>query len=286
MVNKIIYKLLIFISKILPLGYQGVIHKFCTYILSNVLSYRKKVIIANLKLAFPSWSEFRHSQVMKAYYSEMSAYVLETLVLFSKNEAWFKDKIIYHLPPKMRQQMESKSIIVMGSHQGNWEWAAVLFPLFTGLKAHAVYKPLSNKSLDGLVKKSRSRFGLGLLSMKEVVRYMATHAEPAIYFFVADQSPGDVNSGKWFPFLGQETLFLNGAEQLANKYKLPVWVQTIRRTNGSGYEVLFTELDPQAITAGYVQHLEADILREPESWLWSHKRWKHKNLPATTIPSL
>ena len=277
MINKTIYNLLIFISKFLPLGYHGVIHKFCTYLLSEVLSYRKKVIIDNLQLAFPQWDGAQRTKIMKGYYHQLSAYVLETLVLFSKDARWFNHKMNYVLPEKMKLQLESKSVIVMGSHQGHWEWAAVLFPLFTGINAHAVYKPLSNKALDVLVKKSRSRFGLSLLSMKEVVRYMATHQQAAVYFFVADQSPGDAHSGRWFPFLGQETLFLNGAEQLAKKYQLPVWVQTIRRKEGSAYEVSFTELPEEAITATYVEHLEADIQREPESWLWSHKRWKHKN---------
>ncbi len=277
MINKIIYKLLIFISKFLPLGYSGVIHKFCTYLLSEVLSYRKKVIIDNLHLAFPQFEEAQLIKIMKGYYHQLSAYVLETLMLFSKDKKWFRHKMSYHLPEKMKLQLESKSVIVMGSHQGNWEWAAVLFPIFTGIHAHAVYKPLSNKALDVLVKDARSRFGLGLLSMKEVVRYMAAHHEPVVYFFVADQSPGDIHSGKWFSFLGQETLFLNGAEQLAKKYQLPVWVQTIRRTKGSSYEVTFTELPAEAITTTYVKRLEADIQREPESWLWSHKRWKHKH---------
>ena len=277
MINKSIYKLLIFISKYLPLGYMGVIHKFCTYLLSEVLSYRKKVIIDNLQLAFPQFDIARRTKIRKDYYRQLSAYVLETMVLFSKDSNWFDKKINYPIPEKMKNQLETKSVIVMGSHLGNWEWAAVLFPKYTEIHAYAVYKPLSNKALDVLVKKSRSRFGLGLLSMKEVVRHIATHQNPAVYFFVADQSPGDIQSGKWFPFLGQETLFLTGAEQLAKKYQLPVWVQTIRRKVGSSYEVTFNELDDDAITATYVEHLEANIQREPESWLWSHKRWKHKH---------
>ena len=68
MINKIIYKLLIFISKFLPLGYNGVIHKFCTYLLSEVLSYRKKVIIDNLHLAFPQFEEAQLIKIMKGYY--------------------------------------------------------------------------------------------------------------------------------------------------------------------------------------------------------------------------
>jgi KDO2-lipid IV(A) lauroyltransferase len=30
------------------------------------------------------------------------------------------------------------------------------------------------------------------------------------------------------------------------------------------------------ITEAHTRMLERDILQEPEYWLWSHRRWKHK----------
>jgi KDO2-lipid IV(A) lauroyltransferase len=30
------------------------------------------------------------------------------------------------------------------------------------------------------------------------------------------------------------------------------------------------------ITEKHTQILEQDIIKKPEFWLWSHKRWKHK----------
>lgn len=155
---------------------------------------------------------------MKGYYHQLSAYVLETLVLFSKDARWFNHKMNYVLPEKMKLQLESKSVIVMGSHQGHWEWAAVLFPLFTGINAHAVYKPLSNKALDVLVKKSRSRFGLGLLSMKEVVRYMATHQQAAVYFLWQTRVPEMPILADGFHFWDKKHFF---SMELNNLPKIP-----------------------------------------------------------------
>jgi KDO2-lipid IV(A) lauroyltransferase len=32
----------------------------------------------------------------------------------------------------------------------------------------------------------------------------------------------------------------------------------------------------QSITQYYADMLEQKIMEQPEIWLWSHKRWKHK----------
>jgi KDO2-lipid IV(A) lauroyltransferase len=34
------------------------------------------------------------------------------------------------------------------------------------------------------------------------------------------------------------------------------------------------------ITELHTRRLEKDIIAHPESWLWSHRRWKHKRVVA------
>ena len=130
----------------------------------------------------------------------LTAYILESIQLFAKDLSWFKGRIQYNGLDEIRRCLSSSSVIVIGSHMGNWEWSAVLFPPMTQLPAYAVYKPLSNKSLDVPVKASRSRFGLGLLNMKEVIRFMHKNTILLFSFFVSDQSPADVTSGSWHTF--------------------------------------------------------------------------------------
>ena len=35
-------------------------------------------------------------------------------------------------------------------------------------------------------------------------------------------------------------------------------------------------VEPNEITERYVRRLEAEIVAQPELWIWSHRRWKHK----------
>lgn len=34
--------------------------------------------------------------------------------------------------------------------------------------------------------------------------------------------------------------------------------------------------DEKNILHTFIENLESDIRKQPEIWLWSHKRWKHK----------
>jgi KDO2-lipid IV(A) lauroyltransferase len=68
---------------------------------------------------------------------------------------------------------------------------------------------------------------------------------------------------------------------------LPVVYVLMQKTGRGRYELhaemLFehpANLNEEAITEGYVRRLEQDIKAQPETWLWSHKRWKHRR-PVT-----
>jgi KDO2-lipid IV(A) lauroyltransferase len=56
------------------------------------------------------------------------------------------------------------------------------------------------------------------------------------------------------------------------------------KRNGRGkYAVSMTDIcdDASKTEEGYITRsmaslMEADIMEQPENWLWSHKRWKHQ----------
>jgi len=57
----------------------------------------------------------------------------------------------------------------------------------------------------------------------------------------------------------------------------------IERTRRGHYKILLEVIvpDPQEmeateIAAIFTKRLEQDIKMMPETWLWSHRRWKHK----------
>ena len=107
--------------------------------------------------------------------------------------------------------------------------------------------------------------------------------EASCYILLADQSPSNIEKAIWVNFLGIETACLHGPEEYAKKHNLPVLYVDIQRVKRGFYEVTYIPLIKESnkskkgeITAIYMGTLEKIINQNPEFWLWSHRRWKHK----------
>ena len=269
------FDLLISLLSWLPFTYGNLLHKICTYIFEKLIKYRKKVIFDNINRCFPHFSPKQTKNLAHQYYQHLIAYLLETMQVYKKKASYFEDKIVFANPQILEiNDQNPGAVILIGSHYGNWEWSSVLLPLHIQSKVFAIYKPLSNKILDTLIKKLRGRFGLELVAMREVLRKISKPENQGVYIMVSDQSPALENGGKWLNFLGQPTLFYEGAESLSKKFKLRVVYQHISVENGK-YTITYFPMK-ENITDNFVNSLETQIKSHPGPWLWSHRRWKHK----------
>lgn len=105
--------------------------------------------------------------------------------------------------------------------------------------------------------------------------------------FIGDQTPNGRNLNFWMRFLNQDTPVLLGTERIARKYNIPVVSVRMRKVKRGYYEVEFvdvcanpSELPQGKLTEMHTRLLESFIQEEPEFWLWSHKRWKHKRVES------
>lgn len=271
-----------------PLFYR--ISDFLFLMLYHVIGYRKKVVLQNLRNAFPEKTEKEINIISRQFYRSFCDVLLETFktLTISRSEAIRRCK----LTPEALQLFnhyaaEEKSIIIVMGHFGNWEWAGNTFSLQGNHHLYVVYHPLTNKYFNGLIYRMRTRFGTGLIAMKDTFRDMVKFRDELnATAFIADQTPAPENA-YWLNFLNQDTPVFQGTERIAKKLNYPVVYVRVERVKRGYYEIsaetLFDEPGKTAdgeITTAHTRALEKDIQRQPESWLWSHRRWKHKR-PAT-----
>ncbi|GFR75489.1 lipid A biosynthesis acyltransferase [Elysia marginata] len=90
----------------------------------------------------------------------------------------------------------------------------------------------------------------------------------------------------WLPFMGVNVPVFYGYERLAKKYDIPVFYIDSRKKKRGHYEVeikLITEKSSNEpdfeIVKKYTKLVEAQIRQQPEYYLWTHKRWKHRDYP-------
>ena len=182
-----------------------------------------------------------------------------------------------------RYQAEKKSVIIVMGHYGNWEWAGSTFSLVCRQQLYVIYHPLSNKYFNQLLFDMRSKFGTKLYAMKDAFKDMVNNrAEISATAFIADQTPAP-EGAYWTTFLNQATPVFWGTEKIARKMDYPVVYVSVQRKKRGYYELTAETLfeNPKETAVGeiseaHTRRLEADIIRQPGMWLWSHRRWKHK----------
>lgn len=243
--------------------------------------------MANLRNAFPGKSEEELVVLCKQYYRYLCDMFLETFKTLTISRETMLRRCSFDdqsLTLLNRLAAEDTSLILVLGHNGNWEWAGNTFSLMCRHQLYVIYHPLANKHFDRLMYRMRTRFGTKLIAMNDTFREMVKHRkELTATAFIADQTPQPQNA-YWMNFLNQDTPVFLGTERIAKKLNRSVLFVSVRKT-GRGYYRMEVEdiglmspgdIEDGRITEMHTQRLEQDILAQPETWLWSHRRWKHK----------
>jgi Kdo2-lipid IVA lauroyltransferase/acyltransferase len=249
-------------------------------------SYRRNIVATNLKNAFPEKTSKELKSIEKKFYKHFADIFVEIFKLGHMSNAQLTRRFkVNNLELIDRLYSEKRDIAAILGHYNNWEWLT-FFPLYTKYKTMSIYKPLQNKFFDKFVNDTRSRNGMGLTPMSNIIREIITDRKNGVNIiaaFLSDQTPVVSDIRYWTTFLNQDTPVYLGAEKIASKYDMAVLffnIQKVKRGYYSLYiELLFEHsagLPEHQITESHVRRLEEIIKEKPEYWLWSHRRWKHK----------
>ncbi len=254
-------------------------------LLYYVVGYRKKVVKENLQKAFPEKSDEEIAKITKEYYKYLCDLIFESLKTITWSEKDVRKRVKMHEVEMMdRLYEQGKSIIIVMGHLGNWEWAGPGFSLNYKHQLYVVYQPLSNKYFERLFSGSRTKFNTKIVPRKDTLRNMISNKKTiSATALIADQAPTPVNTAVWMNFLNQDTPVFNGPEKIAKMLDYAVVYMDVQRVKRGYYEVVPTllfdkpkETSDLEITLAFNKLLEQGIRERPETWLWSHRRWKHK----------
>lgn len=244
----------------------------------------------NLRNSFPEKSEKELLKIQKSFYRYFCDLFLETFksLTISKSSmlqhCYFDEKSLSFLN---RLADEHKSVILVLGHKGNWEWAGNTFSLVCSHQLFVIYHPLANPYFNTLMYKMRTRFGTKLIAMNDSFKEMVRNKEMlSATAFIADQTP-QPKTAHWMQFLNQESPVFLGAEKIATKMKRIILFVSVQKEKRGYYKIVVNEkdiIDPNEyelegeVTELHTRKLERDIIQQPETWLWTHRRWKHKRI--------
>src|SRR5688500_12844935 len=128
----------------------------------------------------------------------------------------------------------------------------------------------------------RSRFGAEMIPARRLLMRVMRHRGPArIIAMVADQAPTSSGVRYFTQFMGLDTAFFIGPEEIAEAGKLPVFYIAMRRESRGHYRIQFFQIAPAgeelakgALIKPDAAEIESLTRERPPDWLWNYRRWK------------
>ena len=283
----------------LPLKVHYSFAGFLTWVLRDVMKYRRDVVMVNLSRSFPEMKYHQLKALADEFYNHLSENFVEAIWFGASDyKRLYESGIVTITNPEVFNEVFDKAsnLTMLFSHCGNWELLGGIlgYRTSTGEKLHleeqqikVVYKELHSKLSDEFFKLNRiaplEHGGTECeVESSKILRVALRNKDvKSLYIYIADQFPYVVTHYSAGEFLHQQTLAMLGSAGVAHKLGHSVIYMKMKRVQRGRYEMTFTPIcddasavAPEDIMRKYFDLLEEEIRETPHNWLWTHKRWK------------
>lgn len=268
----------------LPLAWLYGLGRALGWLLFDLLDIRGGVVRDNLQRAFPERNAVERKQLWRDYHRQVMEVGMEVVKGFTLPREELRRRVeLVGFEPLLAEIAAGRSVMVVTAHHCNWEWLLLRLTDELPCPVDAIYKTLQPAGIDAAFLAMRSRFGGRMVPAKEVLkRILARRENPRVVALVADQVPLSAANKVWLRFLGQDTAFFAGPEEISRGLKVPLVFLAMERISRGQYRVTAewltrpgeAGLPPREATRRYAERLEKLIRAHPADWFWGHRRWK------------
>ncbi len=274
----------LYLLSLLPMPILYLLSDFFFVLIYHVFGYRRNVVESNLRIAFPEKSDREIKSISKKFYGNFVDNFIETLKYISASNEFLRKRFSGDAEVLNTLYEKGKRCQVHMGHNFNWELANLSISFFSPYVFLGVYMPVKNKVIDRLLRGLRSKNGTVLLPATNMKETMLQYRDQQYLLgLIADQVPGNVSKAYWLNFFNKPTPFVQGPERGARSGNVPVVFANIEKRKRGYYHInleLASEepanLPVGELTRRYRDYLEVVIRRNPDMWLWSHRRWKRE----------
>lgn len=288
----LIYPILLVISY-LPFKLFYIFSDLVFILVFHILGYRKKTVLQNLELVFPEKNREEILTIRKRFYRHMCDMFLEMVKSISISNKELKKRFEFTNKEEIfRIRKMNKSIILMCGHYASYEWMNALQLFKIDYKGYGIYKKLKNPYFDKLARDIRGRYNGVLIPTVEAtktIRQNEANNDLGVYGMVADQSPKINRAKYWMDFMNIKVPVFTGSEKIAKDHDMAVVYLHVEKVKRGYYRASFITITDSPreepdfkISKTFFALLEKQIRKAPEYYLWTHKRWKHRNERITS----
>jgi len=247
-----------------------------------VLAKRRKIALENITRAFhDSIPEERKREIARAAFRSAALSMMELFTVektFKEAAARFKLFGNEYLEEAFGR---GKGVVLVIAHLGSWEYLSFL-PYFTKRRWSVIVKDIKNRVMNNAVNEMRRVMTVHPVSKDNSVRTILKELKHGNGMAILiDQWSGA--EGLWTDFFGEKTSTTSIPARLAEKTGCALVPACCLRAKPGHYEIHIEEpiaydlTDPdweRTITQALNDSLERQILKNPDQWLWGHRRWK------------
>ena len=279
------------VFRVLPVALASALGARLGRLAGRILHTRSRKIRANLSLALPDRSRDEIARLCDAVWANAGAVMAEYphLRKFTDPDQGRVEIVTEEPDPDWRRP--GTPVVFVAAHLANWEVTAAAITQL-GLRAHALFAPLSNPWLDRLMLRYRRSLGCVPVSRDAGVRGMVSALKageaPAM---IIDRK---IENGRPVPFFGAEKSSSTLPARLALRFGAPLVPVQVERLPGARFRVTFHAPlhpatpcgDPDAQALDLTRQIHAGFERwiraRPGEWLCTSKIWPTAILMART----
>lgn len=258
----------------------------------DILGFRKKIVLENLKIAYPEMTLENRTRLGRKSVYNMLANVADLFAIPFIDEAWIKKHVVYHGTENMQKAVaKGKGVYVLSLHMGNGDVAATLIQM-QNFKLFLITKFFKNKLFNDIWFAIRGAKGVSYIEPhgeKTPFQILKALKSNALVVFVLDQYMGKP-FGIETSFFGRKTGTAQGLALFYTKTKSPIVPVYCYEGEDNKFHLVYEpelELDSLLeedkektilnLTQKFCDVTESIVRRHPEQWMWVHRRWKNFN---------
>ena len=245
----------------------------------------RQVGLFNLRLGFPEWPERERRRILFRTFRGFGRMLADFAHFPRLTRANIERLIVYDgFEHYARAQAQGKGVLFLTAHFGNWELSSFAHSLYGNALNFAV-RQMDNPLLDSLILRYRCLSGAKAIEKNDFARraLQALKQGEAIGLLMdTNMLPAE---GIFVDFFGKAACTTTGPARLARKtgaalvLGLAIWDPKLGK-----YRLRFepvpwiehqeAEEEIRLNTAHFTRLIENHIRRNPDQWLWVHRRWK------------
>jgi KDO2-lipid IV(A) lauroyltransferase len=239
---------------------------------------RRRVTLRNLRVCFPHMAEVERRRIARQCFRSIARSVLDHSVLWKAGrerlEAYVRIEGLEHA-----QSPANRPLIMIAPHFVGLDAGGLRLSM--QIQGITIYSKQKNPVWDDWLFKLRARFGVMLVArqgadMRSVIR---TVKEGPPLYYLPDMDLGPTNS-VFVPFFGVPAATIPMVSRIARMIGARVMMAVTEMTD-DGYVLRFEPpwadfpgASVEEDTARMNRELERWVLKMPDQYLWTHKRFK------------